>query len=72
LGKAGFGKVVLAKEKLPGGPEERYAIKALKKQSITSISISQIFAENEALILSLVIHSSQHFTRFQNRVRLNF
>ena len=31
LAKGGFGTVVLAKGKLPGGPEEQYAIKALKK-----------------------------------------
>lgn len=44
--------MVLAKGKLPGGPKELDAIKALKKQRITSISISQIFAEKEALILT--------------------
>jgi serine/threonine protein kinase len=40
LGNGGFGTVVLAKGKLPGGPEERYAIKALKKQtSLPSASL---------------------------------
>jgi len=31
LGEGAFGTVVLAKGKLPGGPEQLYAIKALKK-----------------------------------------
>jgi len=73
LAKGGFGTVVLAKGKLPGRPEGQYAIKALKKQVITSISISQIFAEKEALILSsgypfvTTLHSC-----FQNNVCVNF
>jgi hypothetical protein len=43
--------VVLAKGKLPGGPEELYAIKALQKRSITSSSIAEIMVEKEALML---------------------
>lgn len=42
--------MVLAKGKLPGRPEEQYEIKALRKQIITSISISQIVAEKETLM----------------------
>ena len=31
LGEGGFGTVVLAKEKLPGGPKQLYGLKALKQ-----------------------------------------
>jgi hypothetical protein len=49
LGEEGSGIVVLAKGKLPGGPEQLYAIKATEKQSIAwSNSISEINAEKEA------------------------
>jgi len=44
--------VVLAKGKLPGGPEELYAIKALQKRSITSSNICEIMVEEEALMLT--------------------
>jgi serine/threonine protein kinase len=72
LVKGGFGTVVLAKGKLPAGPKEQYASKVLKKQIIISISISQIFAEKEALILTsghpfITFHSC-----FQYKVCLNF
>jgi hypothetical protein len=33
LGEGGFGTVVLARGKIPGGTEELYAIKAVKKQN---------------------------------------
>jgi len=36
LGESGIGTVVLAKGKLLGGPEQLYAIKALKKRGISS------------------------------------
>jgi hypothetical protein len=52
LGKGAFGTVVLAKGKLPGGPEELYAIKALQKRSITSSIIFEIMLETEALMLT--------------------
>jgi len=65
--------VVLAKRKLLGGPEELYAIKALKKQSVTSIDISQIFAEREALMLtSGYPFITTLYSCFQNKVCLNF
>ena len=51
LGEGGFGTVVLAKGKLLGGPEELYAIKAVKKRRITCSNIRYIMAEKEALIL---------------------
>jgi serine/threonine protein kinase len=69
LGKGGFGTVVLAK----GGPEELYAVKALEKQNITSISISEIFAEKEALLqTSGYLFITTLFSCFQNKVCLNF
>jgi novel protein kinase C epsilon type len=52
LGEGGFGTVVLAKGKSPGGPEELYAIKSLKKRKITSSNICDIMAEKQALILT--------------------
>jgi hypothetical protein len=36
LGKGAFGMVVLAKGRLPGGPEELYAIKAMKRNTLLS------------------------------------
>jgi len=44
--------VVLTKGKLPGGSEQLYAIKALKKRSITSSTICEIMAEKEAFMLT--------------------
>ena len=73
LAKGGFGTLVFAKGKLRGGPEEQYAMKTLRKQIITSISISHIFAEKETLILTCgypfvtTLHSC-----FQIKVCLNF
>jgi len=52
LGEGGFGTVVLAKGKLVGGPEQLYAIKALKKRGINSSNICEIMAEKEALMLT--------------------
>jgi serine/threonine protein kinase len=52
LGEGAFGTVVLAKGKLPGGPEQLYALKALKKRSITSSSMCEIMAEKQALMLT--------------------
>jgi serine/threonine protein kinase len=52
LGEGGFGRVVLAKGKLPGVPEELYAIKAIKKRGITSSNICMIMAERKALMLT--------------------
>jgi serine/threonine protein kinase len=74
LGQGAFGMVVLAKGRLPGGPEELYAIKAVQKQHITNPrSIAQAIAEKEALIRTsghpyiTTLHSC-----FQNEVRLYF
>jgi len=73
LGEDAFGTVVLAKGKLPGGPEQLYDIKALKKRSITSSNICEIMAEKEALILT-----SGHpfittlYSCFQNKDRIFF
>jgi hypothetical protein len=36
LGKSAFGTVVLTRGKLPGGPEQMFAMKALKKRGITT------------------------------------
>jgi len=52
LGEGAFGTVVLAKGKLPGGPEQLCAIKAIQKRSITSSSICDNMAEKEALMLT--------------------
>jgi serine/threonine protein kinase len=52
LGEGSFGTVVLTKGKLPGGPEQLYAIKALKKRNITTSTISEIMAEKEAFMLT--------------------
>jgi len=73
LGKGAFGTVVLAKGKLPGGPEQLYAIKALEKRSITSSTICEIIAEKEALMLT-----SGHpfittlYSSFQNKDHIFF
>ena len=61
-GEVAFGTVVLAKDELPGGPKQLYAIKALKKRSITSSSICQIVAKTEALVLIKTLYSC-----FQNK-----
>ena len=52
LGEGAFGTVVLAKGKLPGGPEQLYAIKFIQKRRITSSRIRDIMAEKEALMLT--------------------
>ena len=52
LGEHRFGTVVLAKGKLLGGLEQLYAIKALKKRTITPSNICDIMAEKEALMLT--------------------
>ena len=52
LGEGAFGTVVLTKGKLPGGPKQLYAIKALKKRSITSSTICEIMAEKEVFMLT--------------------
>jgi len=52
LGEGAFGTVVLTKGKLPGGPEQLYAIKALKKRSIDSSNICEIMAEKEVFMLT--------------------
>jgi serine/threonine protein kinase len=74
LGEGGFGTVVLARGKLPGETGELYAIKAVKKQNIiSSSSISEIFAEKEALVLtSGSPFVTTLFSCFQNKVCLNF
>ena len=46
LGEGAFGTVVLTKGKLPGGSEQLYAIKALKKRSICNI-----IADKQAFML---------------------
>ena len=73
LGEGAFGTVVLARGKLPVGPEQLYAMKALKKRNITSSTICDIMTENEALMLT-----SGHpfvttlYSCFQNKACLNF
>jgi hypothetical protein len=52
LGEGGFGTVVFARGKLPGGPEQLFALKALKKRGITTGNICEIMAEKEALMLT--------------------
>ena len=71
LGQGGFGTVVLAKKKLPGGPEQLYAIKAVKKKRFSWLcSICPAMGEREVLILAsghpfiVTLHSC-----FQNKVQ---
>jgi hypothetical protein len=45
LDKGAFGTVVLARGKLPGGPEQLFAMKALRKRGITTSNICEIMAE---------------------------
>jgi hypothetical protein len=52
LGEGAFGTVVLTRGKLPGGPEELCAMKAVKKRGITTSNICGIMAEKEALMLA--------------------
>jgi hypothetical protein len=52
LGKGGFGTVVLIRGKLPGGPEQLYAMKAVRKRGITTSNICEIMTEKEALVLT--------------------
>jgi hypothetical protein len=50
LSEGAFGTVVLTTGLLLGGIEKLYPIKAVKKQNMTSSSISCVFAEEEALM----------------------
>jgi serine/threonine protein kinase len=52
LGEGAFGTVVLAKQSLSAGPEQLYALKPLKKRSITSSNTCESKAEKEALMLT--------------------
>jgi serine/threonine protein kinase len=52
LGAGGFGTVVLAKGNLLGGPEELYALKAVKKRGVTCRNVCYIMVEKEALMLT--------------------
>jgi hypothetical protein len=52
LGKGAFGTLVLTRGKLPGGPEQLYAMKAVRKRGITTSNICKIMAEKEALMLT--------------------
>ena len=73
LGEGGYGVVILAKGRLPGGPNKEYAIKALKKEGITSSKICDIFTEKEALqISSGCPFITMLYACFQNKVCLNF
>jgi serine/threonine protein kinase len=74
LGQEGFGKVVLAKKKLPGGPEQLYAIKAVEKKGLTTLSrFRQAMVEKDAMRLAsghpyiVTLHSF-----FQNKRHLFF
>jgi serine/threonine protein kinase len=73
LGAGAFGTVVLARGKLPGAPEQLYAMKALKKRNFTARKICEIMIEKEALMLT-----SGHpfvttlYSCFQNKACLNF
>jgi hypothetical protein len=51
LGEGGFGTVILARGKLPGGPEQLFAMKALKKRGITTSNFCEIMAEKKALMI---------------------
>jgi hypothetical protein len=51
FGEGAFGKVILTRGKLPGEPEQLFAMKALKKRGITT-DICAIMAEKEALMLT--------------------
>ena len=73
LGEGGFGLVFLAEGRLPDGPNEKYAIKALRKKGITSSNICNIFTEKEALkISSGCPFITTLYACFQNKVCLNF
>jgi len=73
LGQGGFGTVVLAKGRLPGGPTELYAIKCLKKQGITSRTVCEIYTEKAALrISSGYPFITTLYACFQSKVILNF
>jgi novel protein kinase C epsilon type len=52
LGEVRFGTVLLASGKVPGAPEQLFALKALKKRGITTSNIFEIMAEKETLILT--------------------
>jgi novel protein kinase C epsilon type len=53
LGEGGFGKVLLVKKKALEAPEQRFAMKVLKKSHIISCcSVAYTIAEKEALVLS--------------------
>jgi serine/threonine protein kinase len=73
LGEGAFGKVVLATGSLLGGPEQQYALKAVKKQSLIDSDVSFLFTEKEALMLT---SGSPFITKlygcFQDKVCLNF
>jgi hypothetical protein len=52
LGAGSFGTVVLTRGKLPGGREQLYAVKAVRKRGITTRNICDIMAEKEAMMLT--------------------
>jgi len=73
LGKGAFGTVVLTRGKLPGGPEQLFALKALKKRGITRSNIRLIMAEKEALMLtSGHPYITTLYSCFQNKDHLFF
>ena len=73
LGEGAFGTVVLAKGKLLGGPEELYAIKALKKRGIDSSNICEIVTEKQALMLTTGHpYITTLYSCFQNKEHLFF
>ena len=73
LGEGTFGTVVLTRGKLPGGPEQLFAIKAIKKRGITSSNIRAIMTEKEALMLtSGHPYITTLYSCFQNKDHLFF
>jgi novel protein kinase C epsilon type len=73
LGKGAFGTVVLTRGKLPGGPEQLFAMKAVKKRGITTSNICMIMAEKEAVMLtSGHPHITTLHSCFQNKDHIFF
>jgi novel protein kinase C epsilon type len=73
LGEGAFGTVVLTRGKLPGGPEQLYAMKAVRKRGITSSNICDITAEKEALVFTAGHpYITTLYSCFQNKDHLFF
>jgi serine/threonine protein kinase len=69
LGEGAYGTVVLT----TGAPEWLYAVKAVKKVLMTSSSMSDVFAERNALMQTAGHPSvTTLYACFQNKVFVNF